>query len=425
MTPTIATRARRSALSSACIVRVIFGPWLAALSRLRDELVAAACALAALIVYIVSAWGHETVYDYFGRLAIALRRGEYWLDGAPPHLNELVVGQGGHVYAVTPPLPAILLVPFVGLADPAVLQTALSVLCGAASAAPLYLALRAMSVPRSLAVTVTLLGSFGTGLWVSAVDGRSWFAADAVAVLFSSIAMCLAARRAKPVLIGAAVGAAALARLPLALAAPGLLFLAFRGADRRVVVSAVAMFVVGALPFALIQVAYNLARWGTPFDIGYALLSADDPFYAQGLFSLAYVPRHLYAIFFEPPSYVDGSPFFLRARSVGMSLLITTPAMLWLARAALVGRVSGAASLAISCLAILPDVLFGTVGFEQYGYRRSLDVQPFLLGLIAVGAGSTGGSWDATQSVVFRAAVLLSVLVTAYFLIEIRLYGFL
>ncbi len=395
------------------------------LSRASDGVTGTACAVAAVLVYAVSAWGQLTVYDYFGRLAVALSRGQYWLDDAPSHLNELVRGSGGHLYEVTPPLPALLLVPFVGLAAPAVLQQALSVVCGGLSAAPLYLALRGLEVPRPLALIVTLLGSFGTTLWVSAADGRSWYAADAVAVLLTSTALALAVRRAPAAAIGAVVGAAALARLPVILVAPGLLLIALRGMPADRAIRATAIFCAAVAPFAIVEGLYNIARWGTPLEVGYGILSHDDPLYAQGLFSLSYLPRHVYAMFFEPPGYADGDLFFLRARSVGMSLLITTPAMLWLARSAIVGRAPPhAGALALSCVALVPDVLFGTVGFEQYGYRRSLDIEPFLLALLAGGGGWSGAGWSPWGSTLFRCAVGASIAVTAYFLIEIRIFGF-
>jgi len=60
----------------------------------------------------------------------------------------------------------------------------------------------------------------------------------------------------------------------------------------------VALTVVGALPFAAIELAYNLARWGTPTEAGYAYLSgADNPVFPYGPFSPRYLPDHLYAIF--------------------------------------------------------------------------------------------------------------------------------
>jgi hypothetical protein len=140
---------------------------------------------------------------------------------------------------------------------------------------------------------------------------------------------------------------------------------------------------------------------------------------------LSYLPRQVYAMFFEAPAFVEEQLFFLRPRSVGMSLLIATPAYLWLARAVLAGRAFGpSVPLWLCCLTLVPDLLFGTIGFEQYGYRRSLDAQAFLMPLLAVGAGWLARDWLPAGTTLFRAAVILSVLITFYFFITIRTFGF-
>jgi len=107
-----------------------------------------------------------------------------------------------------------------------------------------------------------------------------------------------------------------------------------------------------------------------------------------------------------------------------MSLLVATPAFLWLARAAVSARALPIASaLLLGCLTLLPDVFFGTTGFEQYGYRRSLDAQAFLIPLLAIGGGHVG-TWLSSGTPLFRAAVALSIAGTLYFFQAIRLHGY-
>jgi len=390
-----------------------------------DRQVAVALGLLAVVVYLASIVGQTTRFDYFGRLAYALARGEFWLDGAP--LSEIEPGLGGHFYNVQPPLVGILLVPLVPFGSPARIETFLCALLGALSAAPLYLALRALRVPRDLSVWTTILSLFGTTLWVTAADGRSWFAAHTAALLFATLALWLAATRRSPVLIGMALGAAALARTPLAFAAPGLLLLARREGDSlRGLARAALLLGLGALPFAAVQGVYDYARWGDPLDIyGPQLHQAGHPDFVHGYFSLDYLPRQLYAIFFAPPAFLDGQPFPLRARSIGMSLVATTPALLWLARSASVcwSVPAGRAVALAAALVFLPSLLFATVGYEQYGYRRILDAQPFLMYLLALGAGWSGAAWIRAPRL-FRLAVVLSVAITFYFLVEIRRFGY-
>lgn len=405
--------------------RLSFAELQARLAR-DDRGTAVALGVIALVVYLVLIIGHHTPYDYFGRLAYAVWQGRLWLDGAP--LSEIEPGRDGHFYNVQPPLPGLLAVPLVPFGSHDEIEVFVSAVFGALSIVPLFLALRALTVPRLTAVWCVVLSTFGTTLLFTSVDGRSWFAAHATAMFFASTALYLSASRRSPALIGLCLGAAALARTPLALAAPGLLLLARHDPrSYRELPRSFALLCLGAAPFALIQAGYDVARWGNPFDIyGPQLHQATDPVLARGFLSPSYIPRKVYAILFEAPAFVDNEPvFFLRPRGYGMSLLIATPAFLWLGPALLRlwtdqrWRAIGLAAALVS----IPGWLFASVGYEQYAYRYSLDVQPFLIVLVAVGAAWTGKQWRRPGNV-FLAAVMLSVVTSAYFLLTIRLFGF-
>ena len=49
------------------------------------------------------------------------------------------------------------------------------------------------------------------------------------------------------------------------------------------------------MPAALVA-AYNVARFGSPFEFGYGLIPGvlDEPWYAQGILAVDYIPRHLH-----------------------------------------------------------------------------------------------------------------------------------
>ena len=390
-----------------------------------DRAVAVALSVATLATYLLLAIGHPTRFDYFGLLADAIWHGRLWLDGAP--LSEIERGLDGHLYNVQPPLPALLALPFIEFGSPGQVEVLVSATFGALSVVPLFLALRALSVPRALATGCALLSAFGTTLLFTSVDGRSWFGAHAAAMFFLSLALYLAATRRSLVLVGLCVGAAALARTPTGLAAPGLLLLARRdGGSARDVWRSALLLGAGVLPFALLQAGYDVLRWGNPLDIyGPQLHQATDPALARGFMSLTYIPRKIYAIVFEAPVFVDDELFFLRPRSYGTSLLMTTPAFLWLVPGIAKAwreprwRAIGLCALLVS----IPGWLFATVGYEQYGYRYSLDVQPFLIVIVAVGAAWTPGGWTRPSSL-FWSVISLSIVLTAYFVFTIRLFGF-
>jgi hypothetical protein len=392
---------------------------------MSDRALAVAFGAAVAAVYLAAGFGLLTDYDYYGRLGQALFAGHWWLDDAPPWLNELLPCGDGRWCVAYPPLPAVLTAPFTLLLPTALAQVLVSRICGGISAGILFLALRAFGAPRAVAVTGTVLSALGTTLFFSSVDGRAWYDAHAVAMPFLCAAFLFAARGDAPWMLGAAIGLATLSRLPIAAATPALaILLAQRAAIpwRRSFLGVV----IGGAPFAVVYFAYNLMRWGTPLDAGYAMLAAGDVFFTQGVFSLFYLPRHLYAIFLEPPDLVEGTPFFLRPRWIGTGLFMTTPAFLWVFAGLRHVRRDSAVALTAICalLALLPDVLHGTVGFQQFGYRFSLDAQPFLIALALAGDARTTNGWRAWPSRFFLAGVGLSVAINLYATIAITRFGY-
>lgn len=393
--------------------------------RIGDRSIAVSLAVAATVGYLVAGFGLGTDYDYYGRLAEAFLHGRWWLTEAPSWLNELVPCGDGRFCVVYPPLPAILAIPFAVFLPTAAAQVIVSRLAGGVSAGILYLALRALGVSRAVAVVGCVLSAFGTTLFFTSVDGRAWYDAQAIAMPFVSAALLFAARGDPAWLVGGAIGLAALARLPEAAAAPALaLLLAWR--TGRSVARTLGGVALGGLPFAAIYVAYNVLRWGTPLDAGYERLIQGDVYFSHGLFSLLYLPRHLYAIFLEPPQYVDNTPFFLIFGQQGMSLFITTPAFVWLfgglrhvRRSATVGAVALAA-----LLALVPDITHGTVGFAQFGYRFSIDAQPFLVALALAGDALGPNGWRSRPSWLFILAVVASLAMNLYGTIAITRFGY-
>ena len=395
------------------------------MSRLgaSDRSVAVLIGFACAAAYVGFGWGVLTVYDYHGRLAEAFLQGHYWLDTDPPWLNELLSCGDGRWCVAYPPLPAILAVPFLFLGTAAA-QGAVAQLCGGASAGVLFLALRAYGAPRLVALAGAAVSAFGTTLLFSSADGRAWYAAHSVAMLFTSGAFLVAARGGAPWMLGALIGLAALARLPVAAATPALAVLLAHRAVRPFLPVLVRV-AAGGLPFLALYVGYDLLRWGSIFDSGYVRLTVGDTFFDHGLFSLQYLPRHLYAIFLEPPDLVAGVPWFLRPRFVGMSLFITTPVFLFVFAGLL--RLRGRAPAAVAAaagLALLPDVLHATVGFAQFGYRFSLDAQPFLVALALGGDAVVRGAWRPRPSALFVVAALLGIVLNIYATIAIIRFGY-
>ncbi|MDQ2951783.1 MAG: hypothetical protein M3R54_05925 [Chloroflexota bacterium] len=392
---------------------------------MSDRIVAILLGGVACVIYLTAGFGLLTDYDYYGRLAQAFLEGRYWLTEAPPWLNELLACGDGRWCVAYPPLPAILAMPLAAVLPGALAQVLVSRVSAGVSAGVLYLGLRAFGAPRAVATLGTVLSALGTTLFFSSVDGRAWFDAHAVAMPFLCAAFLFAVRGDRPWLLGAAIGLAALSRLPIAAATPALALLLARrtGAPLSRVLAGV---VAGVVPFAAIYIAYNILRWGTPLDAGYTMLAVGDSFFTRGVFSLFYLPRHLVAIFLELPQFDENTIWFLRPGIKGLSLLFTTPAFFWIffgLRRVRGDPPTGFVALA-ALLALVPDILHGTVGLPQFGYRFSLDAQPFLVALAVSGDARTADGWRSRPSWLFIAAIVLSIVINLYATIAITRFGY-
>ena len=70
----------------------------------------------AFLIYWATGEGHATYYNYYVRLADAFLHGRLYLLDNPSWLNELIPNPSGvGYYVVYPPLPAVLMVPFVAI----------------------------------------------------------------------------------------------------------------------------------------------------------------------------------------------------------------------------------------------------------------------------------------------------------------------
>ena len=92
---------------------------------------------------------------------------------------------------------------------------------------------------------------------------------------------------------------------------------------------------VGVAPALVFFFAYNVVRFGSPFESGYALATLPEWLERQralGLFSLAHLPMNLDYFLFHLTTVVPEFPWF-RPDGLGLSVLITSPGLLYAVRA--------------------------------------------------------------------------------------------
>jgi hypothetical protein len=366
--------------------------------------------LAAAVYWFVNG-DRRAANDYFVPLADAFLHGRLGVSDAPPWLNELVPGPSGTWYVVYPPMPAVVLLPFVALVGPGLDQARISILLGALNVPLAWWVIQGMGVSWRRGAVFALVFGLGTIVWYSAQVGSSWHFAHVVAIAATLLAIRLAQLDAPPWVIGLVFAAAVLSRLPTAL---GVVFFGAYLADRAIrerdgrggvfgalrgrgvvasldlpwsrIVRLGASFALGlALPVALYGV-YNALRFGSPTEAGYALIPGllEEYQYQSGFFSVVNVPRILYAMFLTTPVQVDGFPWVQPRVLGGLSIALTTPAFFWAIGARRRDWFTLGAWASVG-LILVPTLLHADPGGAQFGFRYAQDVYPFLLLLMIHG----------------------------------------
>jgi hypothetical protein len=381
--------------------------------RLRYKLII--IALISLIVFLLSK-GPPPGQNHFVYLADAFLHGRLGVTGGGTSLAE-IVPYNGNYYVVYPPMPAVLLLPLVAVFGTGFDQGLMSVFLACICVATTWFMLKKTGVNGNKALWLTALFGFGTCFWFIASVGSAWYIEHVVAVLFLTLAIILALYKKSPFLIGILLGCAFLSRLPVVLSFPFFLLLIYeQNSAWKPRLKQAAYFAVGLGILVAIYELYNFGRWGVFSDLGYNLIPGiqQDPYFTNGIFSLSYIPRHIYAILFQGPILLSNFPYF-EPNWMGLGLFFTTPAFIYIFKGPW-NRLSKYAALAVAC--ILPILItHGTVGFTQFGYRFSLDFTPFLLLLTAKGMRENLG-WEE------KALIILSILVNLWGVISIIGFNF-
>lgn len=380
----------------------------------------------ALVAYLVTG-PTNAGSDSFVPLAQAFLDGRLSIPVDRPWL-ELVPAPDGGQYSPFPPVPAVVLMPLValagviGTAEPA--SNGYTAVVGALNVALAFWLLGRLGValfPRQL---LTIGFAFTTHWWVAGMAGTHLWA-QTLGVTFTLLSLHLALGRRWPLLAGLALGLAAGSRLPMGLALPLLLAMYGTPANRWRPTRDHLAVLLGVAIVALPIAAYNVARFASPFDFGYAHIPSgetglvtDEPWFRHGLLSPLYIPRHLYAMLLQSFEWVDVAPF-LRPSYSGLALTLSAPFLFLAAGAWRVRERQPIVPLALACvpLILLPDVVHGSWGFAQFGYRFILDAVPVLLLLLGWGYRERATPWLA-------AAVAIGVVVHAYGIVVINVLNF-
>jgi hypothetical protein len=342
----------------------------------------AAGALACVVTAILSR-GRATPYDGYVLLAQAFAHGHVWIDWPGGWIDALPYG--GNYYIIEAPLPAVVLLPWVAVFGTAN-QTVLAVLlCGVAVGA-CWRTCEQLGVRDGPNAWICAFLFAGTQLAWCAMLGDVWFAAHVAAVACAFLALAELTGKRRGFLVALALVAAAFSRFSLVLALPVFAWLVLRDRapdERR---NAALGFGAAVAFGAVLWVAYNQARWGLWYDIGYTAWyhqdSVGSPFGSP--FQWRYLPYELWSFFVQAPAFQPSWPFAVPGYG-GVALTWTSPALA-LALFARRPRALVAGLWVATLLVAGPSFLYYVNGFAQFGMRHALDFEPFLIVLMALAA---------------------------------------
>lgn len=413
--------------------------WLRRDSASRRLLIAAGVYVFCAIVFASFAGTERltehTPYNHYALLADAWLHGRQDLaHGPPPYAqNNDFAEYAGKTYISFPPLPAVLMLPFVKLAgSPENFRDGQFVIWLAALApAALLLVLEKLRLtgrsPRSEAqnVGLALLYAFGTVYFFTAVEGTVWFAAMVVASAAAGFYVLAALDAERPLLAGAMMGCAYLSRPPVlwisllfalealrvsckgGLPAEGSLPSRVRETLSRLDVRALALrYAAFSAPILL---AFGVMAWmnwtryhrASPFPFDHEFLTVAWRMRIQkwGLLGYHYLGKNLGVALTSLPWLAPhdgtslGAPFKINEH--GLALWFTSPLYFWLLWPKRFDKEPDRKWLyvIVALSAAIPaamDLLYQNSGWRQFGYRFSNDYAVLLFVLLAVGARRPG-----------------------------------
>jgi len=295
-----------------------------------------------------------------------------------------------------PPFPAIVFMPFFLIFGYDTNDVLITVINAALNTLLLFCFLQALSLRGISGRTVnenlflSFLFTFGTVNFFSSIRGEVWFTALIMGISLQVIYIWAATEARHPFLAGLGLGLGMATRTPIAF---GFLFFVlelFREGNRFVwrgptyLMKKGAAFAIPVLVVGILLMIYNYLRFENPFEFGHTYLAGGTrpSIREHGLFSFWFLKNNLAAALTNPPVF-DTFPPFIHITRHGLSLLFTSPFLLYLLWPKVFPLY--ARNLAIAALFVaLPSLFYQNTGWAQFGWRFALDFMPFLFAMLAV-----------------------------------------
>lgn len=341
------------------------------------------------VVYLGATWlvarGTSPSIDRAMQLAINFSHGRFDL-GPVTRFNDIVIIDGRNYQAISvlPIVPYLAFVPFAGLwAASHWLVSALLGMIAGWLALPLARRYGPAGVP---AYWLAALGAFGTLLFTQSIAGSFYYLGHVEAIICTFVALLEWRGRRRAWVLGLALGLAGLARPTVLLAVIpfGIALLLETGRRLRTI----AGFGAPVVATLVVTLAYDVARFGSPFETGYGISILSQALAAQraqGIFSIRHLPSNL-GLFLARGFDLQAHFPYLVPDTNGQSILLTSPALLASVGAPIRDGTVRLLWASAIIVAIPVFLYYGGGGPITYGYRYALDFMPFLFALVAIAA---------------------------------------
>jgi 4-amino-4-deoxy-L-arabinose transferase-like glycosyltransferase len=337
--------------------------------------------------------GNNNSYIHFAQ---SLLNGDLSLPTSIQNVGDLAYLDGKY-YLPYPPLPSIILVPFVAIfgadhINTVAIATVMACIC-LYLAYNIFLKLKVIKeyIPWLIAAMV-----FGTGFWFALFTTHHVYAfAHVTSFLFQLLLINEILGRRRWWLVGIFIGCTFLTRqftiFYLFFAAGYMLYLHKQDKD-RISVKDIAALLVPVSFFVCLYLVYNYVRFGSPFDSGYSHIVfigvLKERVEQYGVFSYHYFLFNLYATLIKGFSINFQGSTYLNIRDMdlwGTSILSASPFLIAGIKANWPKLLKASAWITILAIYI-GQLFYHNNGFEQVNTSRfSLDFLPLLFVLLSLG----------------------------------------
>lgn len=389
--------------------------------------------LLSVIAYAVGAGTNlfnQSLAPHYVYLADAFLKRQLHID-TPVIFLDLILFQE-RLYVPSPPMPSVLMMPFVFAKGTTLSDISFCVILGALNVS----LVQKIFNQRWL----TLFFALGTPHLYFSILGSVWFQAQLTAIFLCLLALWAARSRRAPMLTGILWGGAILSRFPTLL---GVMFPLVYLLESQIYLSKYSLKkgFIYAIPISIsvgIISFYNRLRFGSWLDFGYLnmlgapnIVSAIESF---GNLSVRYLPCNFRVAFLALPVFGGRIPqgliwtcshlisseeiialpsLVIQPNPFGMSLFLVSPLFLLLPLGFRIER-----SCLVTWLSLigvmLPNWMAHNTGSLQFGYRYWLDAAPMWLVLLSKIYTRSKKREDTSLIGVFQVLVLISIVVNLW-----------